>query len=262
MSNIYYIDLTGFFQEENVSIQDYLKLFIICDLVLDGKKVVLIEKRETGFTCVNEKLIADFYFKRFVENKSIYRKDIPVRYGSEDNRIWVSFADGKDVLESKGIDLSFSDHVCFLFSAEDKKKIMDEQDLKLYSIVDDLADGEYVRKYNLRHFLNKGDDLDRIDVGIKRVSENMRYDLYIVDGNGNEDEIDVIKKSCGENETGVKNCVVLMEGHNLQNLYKTICELNIANMLLFRKVDFYSLARLVQKSRKCYFTKRSACIFN
>lgn len=258
MSDIYYINLTGFFREKNVSIRDYSKLFIICDLVLDGKEVKLIEQGESGFTCVNSKLVADFYFKRLIDNKSIYRKKTPVEYRNEDNKIFISFADDNDIYEF--CDIAFDDYIVFTLTAEDEEKISLQQGIKLYSVIDDLSDGKYIEKYDLKHFPTKSDCSQRIDAGIKRVSETMKYDLYVIDGNGNDDEIEPIRQSCKQNEKDIKICVVLMEGGHLETLYKQICELKIPNIMLFRKVDLYSLNRLIQQSNKCFFTQKYECI--
>lgn len=257
MGNIYYVNLTGFFQEEKVSVRDYLKLFLICDLVLDGKEVKLMEKSEKGYVCVNSKLIADFYFKRFIESKAIYRKNVPVEYSNEeDNQILISFTDDNDIFESGDRNTVFDEYCLFLLAAEDEEKIICQQNVKIYSVADDVISEKYIEKYDLKHLYNKKIESEKIDIGIKRVTDTMKYDLYVIDGNGNDGEIEALMKAYEQNDTSMKFCVVLMEGDNLENLYKKICEFDISSMMFFRKVDFLSLKQLVQRSNKCYFTQK------
>lgn len=254
MENIYYINLTGFFEKKDTSIRDYIKLFVICDLVLDGKNIELIEEREKGFISVNSKLIADFYFRKMINDKMFYRSNKKANFLELENKkkILISFVD--DNYSEENSEKLFDEHRLFLLTSEESKYIDLKQSIKVFSLADELTKENEIKRFLLKHTHIKCQKTDSLDKGIKRVINKMKYDLFIIDGDGDGNEIDLIEESSMH---GIdKICVVQMEGENVDYLYNKLVSLNLDNLILFRKIDLVSLNELIRNSTNYFFTEK------
>lgn len=256
MENIYYINLTGFLKKKDVSIRDYVKLFLACDLVLDGKNIELIERRETEFISVNRKLIADFYFRKIITNKMFYSSNTKSNFSNLESkkRILISFVDDDYDYNDENSRNLFDEHRLFLLTNEERNCIDWKPNVKVYSLAEELSKENDIKVYLLKHAQMKDQQIDRLDNGIKRVIKKMKYDLFVIDGNGTGDEIDLIENRCLKGND--KICVVQMEGENIDFLYNKLVRLNLNNIMLFRNIDFVSIKELIKNSRNCYFTKK------